>query len=49
VRVPSEAGEGAAKVTIRIPDWKGPELSPTSFAVPLDDASTKIRVAKPWK
>ena len=49
MRVPGEAGSGAAKVTIQIPDWKGPVLPPSSFEVPLDAGSEKIQIAKPWK
>jgi len=49
VRVPSEAGQGAAKITIRIPNWQQQELPPAVFAVPLDNSANKIQIAKPWK
>jgi hypothetical protein len=49
VRVPSEAGQGAARVTIRILDWKEQKLPPAVFAVPLDNSANKIQIAKPWK
>jgi hypothetical protein len=48
VRVPSEAGDGVAKVTVSIPDWKKVKLAPATFAVPLNAASEKIHAAKRW-
>jgi hypothetical protein len=48
VRVPSEAGEGIAKVNVSIPDWKKPPLAPVAFAVPLNAATPKFQAAKRW-
>lgn len=47
VRVPSEAGDGAAKITLHIENWK--ELPAATFVVPLDSAPGKLHAAKPWK
>lgn len=49
MRVPGEAGDGIAKVTIHIPDWKEQKLPAATFALPLDHPDRKIQVAKPWK
>jgi hypothetical protein len=49
VRVREDAGNGVAKVTVQIPDWKEQVLAPASFAVPLDHAAWKVETAKPWK
>jgi hypothetical protein len=49
VRVPSEAGDGVAKVTISIPDWNDQKLGPTTFAVHLNADPGKFHTAKPWK
>ncbi len=49
VRVPGEAGNGLAKVTIQIPAWKETPLAPASFAVSLDLDSSEMQTAKPWK
>jgi FG-GAP-like repeat len=35
VRVPSEAGNGNAKVTLSFPDWKDGNVTPVTFAVPI--------------
>jgi hypothetical protein len=35
VRVPSEAGNGKAKVTLSFPDWKDGNVTPVTFAVPI--------------
>jgi hypothetical protein len=35
VRVPDEAGEGKAKVTISFPDWKEGKVASAIFDVPV--------------
>jgi hypothetical protein len=48
VRVPSEAGDGVAKITVSIPEWKKALLAPATFAVPLNADSQKIHAAQRW-
>jgi hypothetical protein len=38
VRVPSEAGNGKAKITLTFPDWKESKVAPATFEVPIVDA-----------
>jgi hypothetical protein len=35
VRVPEEAGEGKAKVTLSFPDWEGAKVAPATIDVPI--------------
>jgi len=35
VRVPEEAGNGKAKVTLSFPDWKEGKVIPASFELPI--------------
>jgi hypothetical protein len=37
VRVPEEAGNGKAKVTLSFPDWKEGRVAPATFFVPVVD------------
>jgi hypothetical protein len=35
VRVPEEAGNGTAKVTLSFPDWKEGKVAPSIVKIPL--------------
>jgi hypothetical protein len=37
VRVPGDAGEGKAKVTLSFPDWKEAQVVSTTIEVPIVD------------
>jgi hypothetical protein len=37
VWVPSEAGSGVAKVTVRMVDWPDQQVLPATVEVPIDD------------
>ena len=39
VRVPDEAGNGKAKVTVSFPEWKEGKVAPATFEVPVVDTS----------
>ena len=41
MRVPSEAGNGKATVTLSFPDWKDSTITPTTFAVPIVQSEPK--------
>jgi hypothetical protein len=38
VGVPSEAGNGKAKLTLSFPDWREGKVAPATFEVPITDA-----------
>ena len=40
MRVPSEAGNGKAKVTLSFPDWKDGNVRPATYEVPIVGAET---------
>jgi hypothetical protein len=42
VGVPSEAGNGKAKITLSIPDWKESKIAPATFDVPIVDAKRDL-------
>jgi hypothetical protein len=37
VRVPEEAGEGAAEVTFSFPDWPAGRVAPASFEIVMEN------------
>ena len=39
MRVPSEAGNGKAKITLSFPDWRESKVAPATFEVPIVDAT----------
>jgi hypothetical protein len=41
VRVPSEIGDGKAKVTISFEAWKGGRVSPSTVELPIRPAEKK--------
>jgi len=41
VRVPDEAGNGKAKVTLSFADWKEGHVAPATFEVPIVPADAK--------
>jgi len=41
VRVPAEAGEGKAKVTLSFPDWKEGKVAPATFEIPVVEPAKK--------
>ena len=41
VRVPDEAGNGKARVTLSFPDWKEGHVMPATFEVPLAEAGER--------
>jgi len=41
VRVPDEAGNGKAKVTVSFADWKEGYVAPATFEVPLVEPDAK--------
>jgi hypothetical protein len=41
VRVPDEAGNGKAKVTLSFPDWKEGDVAPATFELPIERAGAK--------
>ena len=42
MRVPSEAGNGKALVTLSFPDWKDGNVTPATFAVPIVEPEGKL-------
>jgi hypothetical protein len=42
VRVPSQAGNGKAKVTLSFPDWKDGNVTPVTFVVPIVQSEPKL-------
>jgi hypothetical protein len=43
VRVPAEAANGKARITLSFPDWKEGNVAPTTVEVPIVDARTDKR------
>jgi hypothetical protein len=41
VRVPDEAGNGKAKVSLSFADWKEGHVAPATFEVPIGDPEPK--------
>jgi hypothetical protein len=41
VRVPDEAGDGQAKVTVSFADWKEGVVAPATFEVPAGERDAK--------
>jgi hypothetical protein len=41
VRVPDEASNGTAKVTLSFPDWKTGKVAPAYFEIPVIDPEPK--------
>jgi hypothetical protein len=41
VRVPDEAGNGKAKVTVSFAGWRKGEVAPATFEVPIVEAGAK--------
>ena len=39
MRVPDDAGSGAARVTLSYPKWKGRPVAPATFTIPIKDAA----------
>jgi len=41
VRVPDNAGNGSAKVTLSMPNWKENPVAPLTLDIPIQDATLK--------
>lgn len=46
VRVPDDAGNGKAKITFSMPDWKEGKVTPATFEVPIQEPEAKEQVPK---
>jgi hypothetical protein len=43
VRVPKEAGNGKAKVTLSFPDWKEGKVEPATFEIGIGKAAAQAK------
>jgi hypothetical protein len=46
VRVPDNAGNGVAKVTLSMPNWKEKPVTPLTLDIPIQDATLKAAPPK---
>ena len=47
VRVPDEAGNGTAKITLSFSAWKERAVAPATFEVPIGQPQPKVETRRP--